>query len=85
MTLAAKFGMAHGAVLRTARPEKPVADVFETETLERAEARIFTLFPERTATVKNESRESARRKACLIGMCAPTCVFLSLAVWYLAL
>lgn len=85
MTLAANFGTSHGAVLRSARQASPVADSGEVEVLKRAEARIFTIFPRRTARVEKESHDTARHKACLIGMCAPTSLFLVLAAWYLAL
>ena len=93
MTLTADFRTAHGAVLRNARPAdagkaSPAEHVAEHSTpdfLPRVETRIFTVFPERAARMKAELRDSFRRKMCLIGMCAPTSVFLALAAWYVAL
>lgn len=85
MTLTADFTTGHGAVLRANRQAKQAAAPGEREILPRTETRIFPIFPERTARMETQSREAARRKACLIAMCAPTSVFLTLAAWYLAL
>ena len=93
MTLTADFRTAHGAVLRNASPaDAGKASLAEHGTehgipdiLPRVETRIFTVFPERAARMKAELRDSFRRKICLIGMCAPTSVFLALAAWYVAL
>lgn len=93
MTLTADFRTAHGGVLRNASPadastapQEEYGDVLvHRDILPRIETRIFTVFSERTARVNAELRDSFRRKMCLIGMCAPTSVFLALAGWYLAL
>jgi hypothetical protein len=93
MTLTANFRTAHGAVLRNARPAdsgavsptEQVAAQSNSDILPRVETRIFTVFPERAARMKAELHDSSRRKMCLIGMCAPTSVFLALAAWYVAL
>ncbi|WP_420476216.1 hypothetical protein [Noviherbaspirillum sp. ST9] len=93
MTLSADFRTTHGAVLRNVSSADAgntlladqAASYSEPAVLPRVETRIFTVFPERTARVKAELRDSFRRKMCLIGMCAPTSVFLALAAWYVAL
>lgn len=93
MTLAADFKIPHGAVLRNVRPadastasqEEYVDASGNHDILPRTEARIFSVFPERTARVNAELRDSFRRRMCLVGMCAPTSFFLALAVWYVAL
>jgi hypothetical protein len=80
-------------VLRNSRPADAgnalradhAADYSEPTILPRVETRIFTVFPERTARVNAELRDSFRRKMCLIGMCAPTSAFLALAAWYVTL
>lgn len=94
MTLAADFKITHGAVLRNAvRPtdastasQEEYGDVsVNHDILPRTEARIFTVFPERTARMNAEMRDAFRRRLCLVGMCAPTSFFLALAAWYVAL
>lgn len=93
MTLTADFRTAHGAVLRNVRPAdagkalqaEHVVEHGTPAVLPRVETRIFTVFPERAARMKAEWRDSFRRKMCLVGMCAPTSVFLALAAWYVAL
>ena len=93
MTLAANFRTEHGAVLRNAHPISTGAARRAKHTttdeglnvLPRTETRIFTIFPERAVQMTAEARESARRRACLIGMCAPTSVFIGLAAWYLTI
>ncbi|OWW21032.1 hypothetical protein [Noviherbaspirillum denitrificans] len=89
MTVTADFRTAHGTVLRStgtesAQPAEHIAS-HTPDILPRVETRIFTVFPERTARVQGELREAARRKICLIAMCAPISVFLALAGWYLTL
>ena len=90
MTFTTSFRTGNGAALRTVHANaeafpQHVAQSDEIEALPRIDTPIFTLFPERTARARIEAREAARRKACLIGMCAPTSIFLALAGWYLAL
>lgn len=93
MTHTADFRTAHGAVLRNGRPAdagkamqaEQVAGHVLPDVLPRVETRIFTVFPERTARIKAELRDAYRRRMCLIGMCAPTTMFLALAAWYLTL
>lgn len=90
MTLTADFRTAHGAVLRNARSvdagaaqqEEYANTQGQRDVLPCIESRIFTIFPERAASVKAQLRDTFRRKLCLIGMCAPTSVFLTLAAWY---
>lgn len=93
MTLTADFRTAHGAVLRSVRPADTRIAHQAEHSIEhdnphivlRSETRIFTVFPERTSRIKAELRDSVRRRLCILGMCAPTSVFLALAAWYVAL
>lgn len=89
MTLSADFRTVHGAVLRNVRPSDAntaqQAEHDDSGVITHSETRVFTVFPERTARIQAELHDSFRRRMCLIGMCAPTSVFLALAAWYVVL